>query len=91
MATHQYSIFYIEPKFSHERAIHMIGRYLKGKGKGVIFKPNKDIGVECYMDTDVAGGWDKDDSGSPEAVLPRTRYDLMYSNYSILWCSKLQT
>ena len=39
----------------------------------------------------IAGGWDKADSGHPEAVLSRTGYVLMYANCSVLFCSKLQT
>ena len=92
MATYQASRLYMNPKLSHERPIHIIGRYLKGtKYKGVIFKPNKEKGMECYVDADFAGGWDKADSGNLEAVLSRTRYDLMYANLPVLWLSKLQT
>ena len=43
------------------------------------------------MNTNFARGWDKADSGNPEVVLSRTGYVLMYTNYLVLLCSKLQT
>ena len=92
MATHQASRFCIAPKLSHEKAVYRIGRYLKAtKDKGMIFTPGGDKGLECYVDADFAGGWDKADSGNPETVLSRSGYVLMYANCPVLWCSKLQT
>jgi len=43
------------------------------------------------VDADFAGGWDKNNSGNPEAILSRTGYVLMYTKYPVLFCSKLQT
>ena len=72
-ATHQVARFFIDPKLFHERAIHIIGRYLKGtSSKGFIFRPKKEKGLECYVDADFAGGWDKADASNPEAVMSRT-------------------
>ena len=72
--------------------MHRIGRYLKAtKDKGMVFTPNGDKGLECYVDADFAGGWDKADSRNPEAVLSRTGYVLMYAKCPVLFCSKLQT
>ena len=57
MAIHQAEIFSIDPKLSHERAIHRIGRYLKGTNdKGLIFKLDKVKSLEYYDDTDFSGG-----------------------------------
>ena len=90
MATYQVARFCIAPKLSYERAVHRIGRYLKAtKDKEIIFTPDGDKGLECYVDADFAGGWDKADSGNPEAVLSRTGYVLMYANCPVLFCSKL--
>ena len=92
MATLQAARFYINSKFFHERAIDRIGIYLKDtKGKGIILKQNNDEDLEFYVDTDFAGGRDKVDSGNPEAVLSRTGYVVMYANYPVIWCYKLQT
>ena len=92
LAVHQGASFTNDPKFFHERAIHRIARYLKDtRNKGIIYDPNAKNGVECYVDADFAGGWDKADSGNPEAFLPRTGYVLMYENCPVMWCNKLQT
>ena len=57
MATHQTARFYLAPKLSRERVVHKIGRYLKAtKDKGMIFTPNGDKGLECYVDADFEGG-----------------------------------
>ena len=73
MAFHQETRFTIDPKLSHERVVHRIGRYLKAtRDKWIIYNPKSKNGVEWYVHADFAGGWDKADSGNPEAVLSRT-------------------
>ena len=92
MATHQAARFSVCPKLSHERAVHRIGRYLKGTSdKGFIFRPDKAKGLEYYVDADFAGGWDKADASNPEAVTLRTGYVIKYENCPVLWCCKLQS
>ena len=92
MATYQVARFCIAPKLSHERAVNRIGRYLKAtKDKEIIFTPDGDKGLECYVDANFAGGWDKADSGNPEVVLSKTGYVLMYANCPVLFCSIFQT
>ena len=62
MAVHHAARFTNNPKLSHERAVRRIVRYLKAtKDKGIIYNPNKAHGIECYIDADFAGGWDKAD------------------------------
>ena len=92
MSTHQAARFSIDPKISHERAVHRIGRYLKGtSSKGFIFRPKKVKILEFYVDVDVAGGWDKVDTSNPESVMSRTVYVIKYDIFPVLWCSKLQS
>ena len=92
MDTHQAARFSIDPKISHEQAVHRIGRYLKGTSKkGFIVRPDKVKGLECYVDVDFAGGWDKADASNPEAVMSRTGYVIKYANCLVSWCSKLQS
>ena len=92
MAVHQCARFCIDPKVTHERAIMRIGKYLLStKERGIKFTPNKDRGMECYVDADFAGSWDKADSGNPENVLSRTGYILYYYGCPVIWSSKLQT
>ena len=57
-ATHQCARFSNDPKKSHETAIKRIGKYLKKThDKGIIFKVDRQLGLECYVDADFAGGW----------------------------------
>ena len=89
---HQCARFSINPKRSHEAAILNIGRYLLGsRERGIIYKPNKTKGLECYVDADFAGGWQLADAESADNVLSRTGYVLMYAGCPIHWVSKLQT
>eukprot|EP00984_Skeletonema_dohrnii_P027976 scaffold17754_cov71-Skeletonema_dohrnii-CCMP3373.AAC.1 len=59
--------------------------------KGIIYKPDKKKGLECYVDADFAGGWQHADAESAESVMSRTGYILMYAGCPIHWVSKLQT
>ena len=43
------------------------------------------------MDANFAGGWKDGDHDSPESVLSRTRFVIMYAGCPITWGSKLQT
>ena len=85
MATHQAAKFCINLKLSRERVIHRIERYLKvAKDKGVIFIPDKDIVMECYVDAYFSGGWYKADSGNPEALLSKTGYVIIYASCPVI-------
>ena len=92
MSVHQAARFCIDPKLSHERAINRIGKYLIGTAsKGIIFKPDPSKGLECFVDADFAGGWNKADAIDAGAVMSRTGYVLTYAGYPLTWCSKLQS
>ena len=92
MAVHQCARFCIDPRITHERAIMRIGKYLLGtKDRGLSFIPDVKKGVQCYVDADFAGGWDKADANNPENVLSRTGYIIFYYGCPVIWCSKLQT
>ena len=69
MAVHQCARFSNDPKITNERAVMRIGKYLLGtKDRGVHFIPNKSRGIECFVDADLVGSWDKSDAGNPENV-----------------------
>ena len=52
----QVAHFNHSPKQSHATALKMTVRYLKGtKDKGMIFKPNGTLNLECWCDADFAG------------------------------------
>ena len=92
MAVHQCARFCIDPKITYERTIMRIGKYLLAtKERGIKLTPNKDKGMECYVDIDFTGSWDKADAGNPENVLSRTGYILFYYGCPVIWSSKLQT
>ena len=92
MPTHQCARFNACPKLSHERAVKRIVRYLLDtKDKGLSFRPDISRGLECYVDADFAGGWKDGDHTSPESVLSRTGFVIMFAGCPITWQSKLQT
>ena len=92
MAVHQCARFSQNPKLSHERAIKRIGRYLLGtKDRGIVFNPNKNLGLECFVDADYAGAWTKEDAGNADNVLSRTGYVIFYAKCPIVFVSKMQT
>ena len=92
MAVHQAARFCIDPKLSHEKAVIRIGKYLIGTDdKGMIFRPDPTKGLECFVDADFAGGWNKADAIDAGAVLSRTGYVLTYAGCPLTWCSKLQS
>jgi hypothetical protein len=91
-AVHQCARFSADPKLIHEQAVKRICRYLKGTSeKGIILKPEKDKGIECYVDADFAGNWQKERADDISSVLSRTGYAIFYMGCPILWVSKLQT
>ena len=72
MAVHQCARFSQHPKLSHEREVKRIVRYLLGaKDKGIIFGPDPNRGLECFVDADFSGGWNKEEPEAPEKVLSR--------------------
>ena len=92
MAVHQCARFSAMPKLSHERAVKTIGRYLLGtKDRGVVYRPDKSKGIDCFVDADFAGGWSKADSQNPENVLSRAGFAIFYANCPVLWASRLMT
>jgi len=92
MAVHQTARFSNNPMLSHEKSIMRIGQYLLDTCKrGIIYKPDKSKGLECYVDAEFAGGWSQADANNADNVLSRTGYIIMYANCPILWVSCLQT
>ena len=66
--------------------MHGIVRYLVGtKDKGLFFKPDCSVGIQCFVDTDFSGNWNKEDSEDPAGVLLRTGYVIMYGNCPLIW------
>lgn len=61
-AVHQCARFTHDPKQSHGQAVNRICRFLKGTiDKGIVLKPTDDLTVDCFIDADFAGQWNKED------------------------------
>ena len=66
MATHQCARFCEDPKAIHEVGVRHIGKYLLStKDRGMVFKFNKNKGLECFVDAEFAGGWQQADADNP--------------------------
>jgi hypothetical protein len=91
-SVHQCARFNHFPKRSHEDAILRICRYLQGtKEKGVKFKPDGAMKLDCYVDADFCGLHGVEDNQDPVCVKSRTGYCLTLGNCPLIWVSKLQT
>ena len=92
MASHQCARFVHDPKRSHERAMIRLVRYLKStKQRGIIYEPKPELGLECFVDADFAGGWTQADADNAEQVMSRTGFVIRYAGCPIGWSSKLQS
>lgn len=73
MAVHQCARFNADPRMSHENAVERIRKYLRGtSNKGILFRPDKSRGIECYVDADFAGSWQIEDSQYPISAMSCT-------------------
>ena len=92
MASHQCARFVHDHKRSHERAMIRLVRYLKStKQRGIIYQPKPELGRECFVDADFAGGWTQADADNAEQVMSRTGFVIRYAGCPISWSSKLQS
>jgi hypothetical protein len=91
MPVQQCTRFCNEPKRDHEEAVKRICRYLlKTKDQGLILKPDKSRGLECFVDADWAGSWRDRSSNGPLSSHSRTGYVIKYAGCPIIWASKMQ-
>jgi hypothetical protein len=90
-AVQQCARFCNEPKRSHEEAVKRTCRYLlKTKNEGLVLRPDKSRGLECFVDADWAGSWQHRSSNDPLSSHSRTGYIIMYAGCPIIWASKMQ-
>lgn len=59
--------------------------------KGLMLRPNNQLGIDCFVDADFAGLWSWEDAQDPVSVKSRTGYVLCLSGCPVLWISKLQS
>jgi hypothetical protein len=92
-AVHQCARFTHDPRCGHSQAVKQIIRYLVGtKDEGLIFEPMKDATVDCYVDADFCGAFDKQgETEDPAMARSRTGFVVYVNGIPISWASKLQT
>ena len=89
--THQCARFTESPKEIHAKAIRWVARYLKGtRNKGLILKPDRQKGLELFVDADFAGNWDKNDTHNPDTARSRHGYIIKFMGCPVVWKSQLQ-
>ena len=70
MVVHQCARFNNSLMLSHEQGIIRICRYLLiTKDKGMIYRPNLSLGLQCYIDADFAGGSIQVDAENAENLI----------------------
>ena len=91
MAVHQAAKFSSNPRRSHDNAIKLIGKCLKGTAdKGIICKPNSQKGLKVYVDAYFAGSYDSVNAEDPASVYSRTGFIILLNSATIFTCSKKQ-
>jgi hypothetical protein len=92
-AVHQCARFTHNPRRGHLQAVKQIIRYLVGtKDEGLIFEPTKEPTVDCYVDADFCGGFDKQgETEDPATARSQTGFIVYVNGIPISWASKLQT
>ena len=91
-AVSQVACFGSNPKQSHASAIKIIVRYLAGTAdKGVIFTPNDNFKINCYVDANFTGLHGQESENNPLSARLRTGYILFFCGCPLLQKSQLQS
>jgi hypothetical protein len=90
-AVHQVARFSHCPRKSHGQALKRIVRYLlETRTRGMVFTPDLDAGLDCWVDADFAGMYGYEDEQDPVSVKSRTGFVLTLFGCPVIWSSKLQ-
>ena len=57
---------------------------------GVVYRPDKEKGIDSYVDANFAGGWYQVCDNNAEIFISCLGYVITYTGCPVLWCSKLQ-
>ena len=93
MAVHQCARFCNNTCIVHERTIRCIAKYLASmstyvdlpdvnwrlSARGVVYRPNIEKGIECYVYYEFSSGWSQADAHNAENVMSRTGYVITYT------------
>eukprot|EP00957_Ditylum_brightwellii_P121571 9271324-Ditylum_brightwellii.AAC.1 len=70
---------------SHERALWQIVKYLSTTtDRGIIYEPDPNLGIQCFVDADFAGSWSKTEADNPDNVMSCTGFVIMYADCPVL-------
>jgi len=58
---------------------------LKTSEKGIILEPTPKLKVDCYVNADFAGLWNREDHNDENCIKSRTGYVLCISKWLVLW------
>ena len=76
----------------HEEAVKLVCRYLlRTCDKGLILRPKKTKGLQCYIDAYWAGAWTFNPSYDLLSNHCRTGFVILYTGCQIMWKSKIQS
>jgi hypothetical protein len=86
---HQCARFSKEPKALHEKAGKRIIYYLQcTRDKTLIMKPNKNLSLDAYCDSDFAGVWHQEFAHLRDSCLSHTGFIIFLDGVPINWSSK---
>ena len=93
-ANHQCARFSANPRKPHAAAIKRLVAYLiETRDEGMIIRKfdKADNKLQCWVDSDYAGLYSKEDPQDPTACRSRTGFIITIGNNPIYWSSRLQT
>eukprot|EP00957_Ditylum_brightwellii_P204269 15338442-Ditylum_brightwellii.AAC.1 len=71
---------------SHERSLRRSVKYLSTTAdRGIVFDPDPNFGMQCFVDAHFAGSWSKADADNPECVMSPTDFVIVYAGCPVLW------
>jgi hypothetical protein len=92
MITHQLAQFCQDPRRSHEQATTRLGRYLAHtKDRGIVYEPDKSMGIECHVNAYFAGAWNMTISTDADNNMSHIGFVITFANCPIIfWAICLQ-
>ena len=92
LSVHQCSTLTKDPRKSHAEAVKRIFHCQVGtQGQGLIFDPDSDMNLYCYVDADFVGLWKHEDDQDPMCVNFSNGYGMTLVGCPLHYISKLQT
>ena len=91
MLVQQCARFCNNTRQEHEESVKCICRYLlRVHGKGLILKPDRTRGLECWVDAEWDGSWKHRSYHDPLSAHSLTGFIIMYAGCPIIWRSSMQ-